>query len=446
MIELDAMFDLIIKNATVVTPDWTQALDIGITQGKIVHLGMLSTASAKEIFNAKGLHILPGVIDPQVHFREPGLTHKEDISSGSHCAAMGGVTAFFEMPNTQPATDTKERLDWKLARASETSLVDFAFFVGATPENALHLGELEMSAGCAGVKMFLGSSTGTLLVDDPAVQLRVMKSGSRRVAVHSEDEARLKERKPMFEGRGVESHAQWRDEECAVISTRNIINLSREAKRKLHVLHVTSAGEIPLLAAARDLVTFEIPPQHLTFHAPEVYQRLGTRAQMNPPIRTKEHQAALWNAINNGLADCLGSDHAPHTLEEKAKPWPTSPSGMPGVQTTVPVMLTHVFHQKFSLERFVDLTSAGPARIYGIKNKGHIALGFDADFTVVDLKMRKTITDAWSQSRCHWTPFDGFEAVGWPVGTVVRGNFVMRDGELSKTPCGKMVEFEEVKV
>lgn len=436
------MFDLVIRGGTCVTPSGRLDVDVGVRDGRVVALGQVDASQATEVFDARGLHVLPGVIDPQVHFREPGLTHKEDLGSGSASAALGGVTAFFEMPNTQPNTDSEERLAWKIQRARETSWVDFAFFVGATNENADELGRLEQLPGCAGVKMFLGSSTGTLLVDDPAVQRRVLAGGRRRVAVHSEDEARLKERKALFAGRGVDAHPEWRDEECAVKSTRAILALAREANRPLHVLHVTSAGELPLLEAYRDVATVEVPPQHLTLAAPECYARLGTKAQMNPPIRDARHQAALWDAVRNGLVDCLGSDHAPHTLEEKAKPWPASPSGMPGVQTTVPLMLNHVHEGRLTLERFVDLTSAGPARIYRVRRKGRLALGYDADFTLVDLAARRTITDAWSKSRCGWTPFDGMTVTGWPMATVVRGRFVMRDGGLVGRPQGDPVAFD----
>ncbi|MEW5740292.1 MAG: dihydroorotase [Myxococcota bacterium] len=436
------MFDLLIRGGTCVTPSGRERADVGVTDGRIAALGSLGAAQAREVLDATGLHVLPGVIDPQVHFREPGLTHKEDLGSGSASAALGGVTAFFEMPNTQPNTDSAERLAWKVQRARETSWVDFAFFIGATNENAGELASLEQLPGCAGVKMFLGSSTGTLLVDDPEVQRRVLLSGRRRVAVHSEDEARLKERKPLFAGRGVDAHPEWRDEECAVKSTRAILTLARQTNRPLHVLHVTSAGELPLLEDFRDVATVEVPPQHLTLSAPECYARLGTRAQMNPPIRDARHQAALWAAVRNGLVDCLGSDHAPHTLEEKAKPWPTSPSGMPGVQTLVPVMLDHVHHGRLSLERFVDLTSAGPARIYRVRRKGRLALGFDGDFTLVDLSAKRTITDAWSKSRCGWTPFDGMAVTGWPIATIVRGRVVMRDGALVGAPAGHPVSFD----
>lgn len=436
------MFDLLIHGATCVTPSGRALIDVGVRDGRIAALGALASSGARERVDATGLHLLPGVIDPQVHFREPGLTHKEDIGSGSAQAALGGVTAFFEMPNTRPNTDSREALEWKVARAQETSWVDFAFFVGATESNVGQLAALEQLPGCAGVKMFLGSSTGTLLVADPRVQEAVLASGRRRVAVHSEDDARLTARKGLFAGRGVDAHPEWRDEACAVESTRSILALARKVNRPLQLLHVTTAGELPLLEVYRDIATVEVPPQHLTLAAPECYQRLGTLAQMNPPIRDARHQAALWEAICNGLVDCLGSDHAPHTLEEKAQPWPDSPSGMPGVHTLVPVMLNHVHHGRLTLERLVDLTSAGPARAYGARRKGRIALGYDADFTLVDLAARRTITNAEMKSRCGWTPFDGLEVTGWPMATVVRGHVVMRDGQLLGQPSGAPVEFD----
>jgi dihydroorotase len=435
-------FDLVIRHGVCVTPSGRQQLDVGIIEGRVAALGSLGQAPTKETFDATGLHVLPGVIDPQVHFREPGLTHKEDLESGSRAAALGGVTAFFEMPNTTPSTDSAERLAWKVARARETSWVDFAFFIGATADNADSLSALEQAEGCCGVKMFLGSSTGSLLVDDPAVQRRVLLSGRKRVACHSEDEARLKARKPLFEGKGVEFHPEWRDEECAVISTRNIIELARQTGRRLHLLHVTTAGELPLLQANRDLVTIEVPPQHLTLWAPDCYERLGTKAQMNPPIREKRHYDALWQAIASGLVDVLGSDHAPHTLEEKSKPWPQSPSGMPGVQTLVPVMLNHVNEGRLSLERFVDLTSTSVARVFSARRKGRLAPGYDADLTLVDLRANRVIENGQIASKVKWTPFDGMAVRGWPVGTMVRGAFVMRDGGLIGAPRGQPVQFD----
>lgn len=434
-------FDLLIHGGTCVTPSGVMGADVGIIGGRIADLGALKDQPAAHSIDAGGLHVLPGVIDSQVHFREPGMTHKEDLGSGSGSAALGGVTCFFEMPNTTPNTDNAERLAWKVARARETSWVDFAFYVGATRENADTLGELEQLEGCAGVKVFLGSSTGTLLVDDEPTLRRVLQSGRRRVACHSEDEARLVQRRPLVEGKTVHFHPVWRDEEVAVTSTRRLLELARRCGRKVHVLHVTTAGELPLLQDAREVATFEVNPQHLTLASPDCYERLGTRAQMNPPIRELHHQAALWHAVRSGLADVLGSDHSPHTLEEKARPYPDSPSGMPGVQTLLPLMLGHVADGLLTLERLVDLTAHGPARTFGLARKGRLIPGNDADLVLVDLKARRTITTAWSKSRCGWTPFDGHAVTGWPVATLVRGELVMRDGELLGAPRGEPAAF-----
>ncbi len=435
------MFDLLLKNGTCLTPNGRVRCDVGVRDGRIEALGVPASAAAKDVLDCTGLHVLPGVIDTQVHFREPGLTHKEDIGSGSASAALGGVTAFCEMPNTTPSTDSAERLNWKVARAKETSWTDFAFYVGATAQNVAALGALERLEGCAGVKMFLGSSTGNLLVDDTVTMAAVLASGRRRIACHSEDEARLKERKPLTDGKTAHVHPEWRDEECAVRSTARLLDLAKLTGRQVHVLHVTTAEEIPLLARAKAFASCEVSPQHLTLFAPDCYDRLGTFAQMNPPIRERRHLEALWEAVRSGVFDVLGSDHAPHTREEKAKPYPASPSGMPGVQTLVPVMLTHVAQGRLSLERFVDLTASGAARLFGLTTKGRLAVGFDADFTVVDLAAKRTITTDWSKSRCGWTPFDGFEAEGWPVATVIRGAVVMKDGQLLGKPSGQPLRF-----
>jgi dihydroorotase len=289
----------------------------------------------------------------------------------------------------------------------------------------------------------LGSSTGSLLVDDAAVLRRVLQSGRRRVAIHAEDEARLRERRALLSVPGVTVHAhpEWRDPESARLATEQVLRLAREQGRPLHILHVSTQDELPLLEQNRDLATVEVTPQHLTLSAPDCYDRLGTYAQMNPPVREEEHQQALWNALREGLVDVIGSDHAPHTQAEKDRPYPESPSGMPGVQTLVPVMLTHVNAGRLSLARFVELTSAGPARVYDVAGKGRIALGYDADFTIVDLGRRVRIEDDWIASRCGWTPFAGMEVQGFPLLTVVRGELVMQDGELLGAPVGKPVRF-----
>jgi dihydroorotase len=436
-------YDLLIRQGMCATPNGIALADIGIRGGRIVAIGSLSGATAAEVFEAKGLHVLPGVIDTQVHFREPGNEHKEDLESGSRAAVLGGVTAVFEMPNTSPPTTTRVAIEDKLARAAGRMHCDHAFYVGATPANVGALAALERLPGVCGVKAFLGSSTGTLLLDHEDAILAALKGGTRRMAVHSEDEARLRERKSYAVRGDVRTHPVWRDVETARASTERVLRLAREAGRRLHVLHVTTADELPLLADARDLATVETTPQHLTLAAPECYERLGTLAQMNPPIRDASHRDALWKAVEQGLIDVIGSDHAPHTRDEKAKTYPESPSGMTGVQTLVPILLDHVNAGRLTLVRFVDLTSTGAARIFGIAGKGRIALGYDADFTIVDLKAKRRIENSWIASRCGWTPFDGMETTGWPLATIIRGICVVREGALAAPGQGKPLRFVE---
>jgi dihydroorotase len=434
-------FDLLIKGGICATPSRIAEADVGVRAGRIVAIGSLSGAKAAETYEARGLHVLPGVIDTQVHFREPGNEHKEDLESGSRAAALGGVTAVFEMPNTSPPTTSHLAIEDKLARARNRMHCDYAFYVGATPQNVGALSTLENMAGVCGVKAFLGSSTGTLLLSEEDAILAALKGGRRRMAVHSEDEARLNERKSFAKTGDPRTHPVWRDAETARLSTERVLRLARSAGRKLHVLHVTTADELPLLAEARDFATVETTPQHLTLAAPECYERLGTYAQMNPPIRDAHHREALWKAVSEGLIDVIGSDHAPHTREEKDKVYPNTPSGMPGVQTLATILLDHVNAGRMSLERFVDLTSAGAARIFGIAGKGRIARGFDADFTIVDLKKKRKIENSWIASKCGWTPFDGMETTGWPVATIIRGKTVMRDHALTLASQGEPLRF-----
>ncbi len=437
-------YDLIVTGGTVATVGGFVETDLGVKDGRIAVLGDLSAGQGAEVIDAGGLHVLPGVIDTQVHLREPGLEHKEDLASGTAAAALGGVTAVFEMPNTRPSTLTAADLDDKLARAAGRAWTDHAFFLGAAAENAAHLGGLEGLPGCAGVKVFMGSSTGSLLVDDDETLLEVLVNGRRRVAIHAEDEDRLRERLALVrDGAPVDQHPVWRDEETALRATRRILALARRAGRRIHVLHVTTADEMPVLAAAKDIATVEVTPQHLTLAAPECYERLGTFAQMNPPIRAAHHREALWRGLGQGIVDVIGSDHAPHTREEKAGDYPATPSGMPGVQTLLPLLLDHVNAGRLSLERLVDLTSAGAQRVYGIAGKGRIAVGYDADLTVIDLKARREITAKWLASKCGWSPFEGMTVTGWPTATVVRGRTVMRDDELQGAPAGEPVRFLE---
>jgi dihydroorotase len=443
MDEMTDTYDLIVRGGIVVNQAGEGGRDIAVTAGRIAAIGDLSRASAGETIEAKGLHVLPGVIDTQVHFREPGLTQKEDLETGSRSAVLGGVTAVFEMPNTNPTTTSAEALADKLARGHHRMHCDFAFYMGGTRENTRELAELERLPGCAGVKVFLGSSTGSLLVEDDEGLRDILKAIRRRAAFHSEDEYRLRERKDQRIANDPRSHPVWRDEMVALQCTQRLVALARETGRRVHVLHITSAREMEYLASHKDVASVEVTPHHLTLAAPECYERLGTLAQMNPPVRDASHRAALWRGLDQGVVDVLGSDHAPHTRAEKAKPYPESPSGMTGVQTLVPLMLDHINAGKLTLQRFVDLTSAGPNRLFGIAGKGRIAVGYDADFTIVDLKRRATITDAGVGSRAGWTPYDGVTVTGWPVGTVVRGQRVMWEGEVVTPARGEAMRFLE---
>jgi dihydroorotase len=444
MSETSTPFDLLIKGGTCVLPAGIMEADVGARAGRIEAIGVLKAAKAAETINAAGLHVLPGVIDTQVHFREPGSEQKEDFATGTAAAALGGVTAVFEMPNTSPATTTTAALADKCRRAKGRAWVDMAFYIGATAENIEKLGELEKLPGCCGVKLFMGSSTGDLLVAGDAAIAQVLVGGSRRMAVHAEDEERLKQRFHLArEAACVAAHPDWRDVETAVRATTRLLKLASGAGRRVHVLHVSTADEMTLLAKYRDIATVEVTPQHLTLAAPECYKKIGTRAQMNPPIRDASHRDALWAAVDSGLVDVIGSDHAPHTLAEKARPYPESPSGMPGVQTLVPVMLDHVNAGRLSLQRFSDLTCAGAARIFGIAGKGRIAEGYCADFTIVDLKARREITDMWIASRAGWTPFNGKTVTGWPIMTVLAGKVIMRDAQLVGEASGSALRFHE---
>ena len=548
--------DILIKNAICVSHNGTEPSDIAIKDDIIVAIGQFGDTDAGEIIDATGLHLLPGVIDTQVHFREPGAETKEDLESGSRAAVMGGVTAVFEMPNTKPSTSTAEALQDKVNRATNRMWCDFAFYMGATADNAHQLDKLERVPGCCGIKIFMGSSTGDLLVSDDQTLTKILGNGTRRIAIHAEDETRLIERQHLSQEGGVSQHPVWRDattayraterileiarktgrrihvlhitteEEMALLAaykdvasvevtpqhltlsapatstgdllvsddqtltkilgngtrriaihaedetrlierqhlsqeggvsqhpvwrdattayraTERILEIARKTGRRIHVLHITTEEEMALLAAYKDVASVEVTPQHLTLSAPECYQELGTYAQMNPPIRGEEDRIGLWKALSVGIVDVLGSDHAPHEKELKAKDYPNTPSGMPGVQTLLPLMLDHVNKGLLTLEHLVDLTSASPARLFNIAGKGRLAVGYDADLTLVDLKKKWTIEEGWLQSKCGWSPFTGKQLTGKPVGTFVRGKKVMWEGKLADQATGQAMRFQD---
>ncbi|KYG65591.1 dihydroorotase [Bdellovibrio bacteriovorus] len=443
-------YDLILKGGTCLLPNPSgtglieQLADVAISNGRIEKIADLINEPAAKVMNLKGLHVLPGVIDSQVHFREPGLEHKEDLETGTRAAVLGGVTTIFEMPNTNPSTTTKEAFEDKLNRAKNRAHANYAFFMGGAHDNVDKIAQLEMLPHCSGVKIFMGSSTGTLLVEDDDTLEKILMQGHRRVIFHSEDEMRLRERKHIaVEKADPHFHHVWRDVETAVNSTRRLLRLARKTGRRIHVLHISTGDEMEMLKEAKDIATVEVLPQHLTLFAPDCYDKLGTYAQQNPPIREKHHLERIWKAVLDGTVDVIGSDHAPHTKEEKNRPYPASPSGVPGVQTLVPIMLNHVHEGRMPLKRFVEMVTENPRKVFGVKNKGRLEVGYDADITVVDLKKKKTITNDWIASRCGWTPFDGMQVTGWPTHTIVGGHIVMENDQVVMPSMGQAVDFIE---
>jgi dihydroorotase len=437
-------YDLILRNGNVVLPEGIKAVDIGITNERIKDIGNLSNADAHDLIDCSSLHVLPGVIDSQVHFREPGLENKENLESGMLAAAAGGVTAVFEMPNTNPLTITPETIKDKLHRASRVAWTDYAFYLGGTGRTGPNLDKWENAPGICGIKIFMGASTGELMTASDEEVESVLSNGKRVVAVHAEDQYIMQENmKTILKNQtDVSLHSVWRSPESCFSATKRVVTIAKKYSRRVHILHITTSEEIDFLRKNKDVASVELLVNHLTLHAPECYETLGTLAQQNPPIREKHHQDALWKALIDGTVDILASDHAPHTLDEKSQTYPKSPSGTPGVQTLVPVMLNHVNNGKLSLERLVELWSYGPERIHKLSNKGRIAIGYDADFTIVDMNKKNTITNAQQKSKTGWTPYDGMNVTGWPILTIIRGNIVMREDEMFD-PIGKPVLFEE---
>ncbi|WP_424811606.1 dihydroorotase [Roseococcus sp. YIM B11640] len=434
-------FDLILRGGQAVLPWGIEPLDIGVRDGRIAAMGALRTSEGAQEIDCRNLHVLPGLIDAHVHLREPGDPAVETIETGTKAAVLGGLAAVFDMPNTSPSITDSAQLAWKREHVSHHAWCDTGLYVGASRKNIAELASLELEPNVCAVKVFAGSSTGDLLIEDDATLEAVMRSGRRRICYHSEDEYRLQERKPLFtEGMPHRNHMEWRDVECAMLGTKRLVTLARKTGRPAHILHVSTAEELEYLGEHRDVASVEVLMNHLT-QTDEAYDRLGGYAVMNPPIRDKRHLEAAWAAVRNGTVDVVGSDHAPHSRAAKERPWPNTAAGLTGVQTIVPVMLDHVSAGRLSLSRLVDLMCAGPARIYGAVNKGRLSVGYDADFTLVDMAKSREITNDWIASPCGWTPFDGYRCQGWPVGTIIRGHVAMREDEVLGSPQGKPVNF-----
>jgi len=428
-------YDLLFRNGRIATGSGVFEADLAVKDGKIAAIGSLAGETAERDIEAKGLILLPGAIDTQVHFREPGLTHKEDLESGSRAALYGGVTAYLEMPNTNPTTTDEATLRDKLDRAAKTSWVHYGFFVGASTDNVNSLAEYEKLPGVPGIKIFMGSSTGPLLVGEDDELRSVLRSGRKRCPIHAEDEARNRQRKALLsEAPNAREHPFLRDAESARLATERILRLSAETGRPIHILHVSTADEPPMIAEAKRQglgTTAEVTPQHLWF-AGEDYERLGTHLQMNPPIRSAEHREGLWKALEAGVFDVFGSDHAPHTLEEKGIPFPGSPSGMPGVQTMVMALLRFVQQGRLSLETVVKMACERPASLYAIEGKGRLEVGMDADLALWDLGRTVVFERRMVQSKCGWSPYEGETLAAAPEMVVVGGKVALESGEATR--------------
>ena len=431
---------LTIRNADVVLPGNVKRTDVSVINGVINAIGS-EIPEVGEVIDAEGLFLIPGIIDPQVHFREPGANHKEDLHSGSCAAAAGGVTSFLDMPNNNPPVTTIKRMAEKKQLAAEKSVVNYGFFIGATPDN---LDELNAVENVCGIKIFMGASTGDLLVDDPDILESIFANGTKLIAVHAEDESILQaNRKLMKDFDDVRVHSRIRDESAALSATKLAVRLSLKYQRRLHILHLTTEEECDFLRTLprEHHISTEVCPQHLMLTSPECYEHLGTKAQMNPPIRTKRHTVALWQALKDGIIDCIATDHAPHTLAEKEQPYGKSPSGMPGVETSLALMLDRVNRDLCTLPEVVYWMSESPAKLYKMHGKGRIEVGQDADLALIDMSLKKKVTNGKLHTRVNWSPFDGIELQGWPVRTIVNGQTVFLNGEVNKSVRGKEIFF-----
>ena len=445
---------LLVQNATMVLPNRIVEGDLRVSDGlikAIAPFGGLQPEIGEQVIDGTGLHLLPGAIDSHVHFRDPGNTEKEDLESGSRAASAGGITSFLDMPNTSPNAINRSSIEAKIASAAKKSVTHHGFFIGATNSNISDLQSVEGMDGVCGIKIFMGSSTGDLLVHEQKHLENIFANTGGIIATHAEDEERLQSRIPKFKHRkDIAAHAECRDVECALIATKRAAALANDHDHRLHIVHLTSGKEADWLASNKgDLITTEVCTQHLTFDQDDV-EKLGSRALMNPPIRYTEDRDKLWKRLKDGTIDCVVTDHAPHTLQAKSVGFPTAPAGMPGVETSLPLMLTHSVEGKCSVSDIVKWMCAGPAKVYGIKNKGSLVEGFDGDLTLVDLENNRVIQDSDTWTKVGWTPYAGMELTGWPIYTIVDGNIVHKreiDGSLRGIPVtlpgstGRLLKF-----
>ena len=436
----------LIRDVTAVLPAGPVRTRVLIEGGRIAAIDAAIHAASDQVVPGRGLHLLPGVIDDQVHFREPGLTHKEDLTTATRACAKGGVTTFLEMPNTIPTTTTVDRLHEKLALAATKCLVNFGFYIGATPTN---LPELKQATRTPGIKIFIGSSTGEMLVDDQAALEAIFAETTLPICAHCEDEATIRANAERFKGTtDVADHSKIRDHAAAIIATRRAIDLAFRHNHRFHVLHVSTGDEADFVADHRGLITAEVCPHHLFFNTDD-YARLGPLVQMNPSLKTAADSRRLWQALLDGRIQVIATDHAPHTLEEKRKPYSSghggSPSGLPAVENSLALLLNEVSHGRCTIEQVVSWMSDAPARVWDIVNKGRIEVGYDADLVLVDLSKTQTIQNDQQETKSRWSPWHGVTLTGWPVRTWVLGQEVFKGGQINSSIRGQEAQFDHTR-
>ncbi|MBU6159801.1 MAG: dihydroorotase [Myxococcales bacterium] len=430
---------ILIRNADVVLPSGVERTDVLVVGTRIASVGAPAGTQADEVIDATGLVLMPGVVDDQVHFRDPGLTHKEDLYTATRACAKGGVTSFLEMPNTNPTTTSQAALEAKLALGKHKSIVNYGFYVGATPQNVT---ELKFAHRTPGIKIFIGSSTGDLLVDEQDALERIFAETTLPICAHCEDETTVRANKARLgDNLTIHDHSRIRNVEAAVIATNRAIDLSWRHKHNFHVLHVSTGAEADILKTTHEYITSEICLHHVFFTVDD-YDRLGSRIQMNPSIKHRADVERLWQALQEGTIQVIATDHAPHTLEEKAQPYPKSPSGLPAVENSLALMLNEVNRGRVTLSQVAGWMCDAPARVWNLLGKGRIAEGFDADLVLVDMNLKQTIRDAEQETKTKWSPWDGTELQGWAVRTFVMGREVFHYGKVLDQHRGTEIEFD----
>lgn len=436
------MTKTLIRSATVVFPDHLSKTNILIGNGKILAVDAPPTATADEVIDASGMILMPGVVDDQVHFREPGLTEKEDLLHASRACAAGGVTTFLEMPNTRPPAITRARVEEKEQLAAKSSRVNYGFYIGATTEN---VAELQQASNIPGIKIFIGSSTGDLLVDEQEALERIFSQTSLPICAHCEDEATIRRNLATFAGTtDVADHSRIRSAEAAWVSTRRAIAIATHFEHRFHVLHVSTAAELELIDGQQPWITAEVCPHHLFFSVDD-YSRLGTLIQMNPSVKTRDDNRGLWEGLLQGRIQVIATDHAPHTWEEKQRPYPQSPSGLPAIENSLALILNQVYQGKCTLNQVASWMCDAPARVWGIVGKGRIAVGYDADLVLVDMEQAKTIRSSEQYTKCRWSPWDGVTLHGWPQRTWVGGQLVFDRGRIDESVRGRKPRFDHTR-